>query len=123
MSNQALSTVIEALRTMNATELREVNRMACEHLKIRMAEGVRDFRPGQRVQFVGRTGLLVVGTVRKINQKTLTVLSDQTPPVEWKVPPTILSPAPEGATSAPDPRHARWALPTRQPLIGIPSVP
>lgn len=116
MSNANLSTVIEALRTMSATELREVNRMACEHLKLRMAEGVRDFRTGQRVQFVGRTGLLVVGTVRRINQKTISVLSDQTPPVEWKVPSTSLSPAPEGATSAPDPRHARRFAPSLQPF-------
>lgn len=50
---------------------------------------VRSFSFGDKVQFTGRNGVMLRGTVTKTNQKTVSVRTDAGN--EWRVAPAILS--------------------------------
>jgi hypothetical protein len=91
-----MNTVLDQISRMDAEEL---NR-AVEAIKLRRTYLARQVTNsvliGDRVSFKGRRNVVVVGTVEKINIKTVVVLS--TTGVRWKVTSSLLSPVREMAT-------------------------
>lgn len=71
--------------------LRELNRAVIDRMRALDRIAVGTFRVGDKVNFYGR-GELVVGTVRSINQKSVTVAPDGAGPFArtWRVSPGLL---------------------------------
>lgn len=69
--------IVEALRDseLTSTELREINSVLCATFKRLAAKSVNKFRVGEEVSFMSKRGH-VVGTVYKINRKTVSVLAN-----------------------------------------------
>lgn len=74
----------------NETELREAGNLLKSAWSIRQQKATATLAVGQRVEFDSRKGMKVTGTIIKVNQKTVSVSTDQG---TWKVSGSLLRPA------------------------------
>ena len=90
--NEQLNNIIETIRTANFThaELKQLNGAVVDGMREHERNVATTFRVGQRVQFTGRRGMLVVGEIIKVNLKSIKILADETK-VNWKVSPSLLT--------------------------------
>lgn len=84
--------VLTALRNPSIPFTSEQLKEASEHLRWRFDHAARvnarAFVPGQKVAFDDRNGFTQIGTVEKINQKTITVRAMSG--VKWRVHSSLL---------------------------------
>ena len=70
-----------------------LNRLIVDRIKnlmyLKSNKELMKFNPGNRVRFTSRTGELKIGTVIRVNQKTISVAIDGEPGW-WKVSPELL---------------------------------
>ena len=85
---QQISTLISTIP--EAGELNQVIDMVKSRRRQLNTQAIRSFSVGDRVQFTNRSGTTVVGTVDKVNPKTVGVAPDNRGR-KWRVPPTMLS--------------------------------
>lgn len=74
----------------NLEDLREAQNALNARFRELQRRAAVSFRIGDKVQFKSRAGLMVTGTVTKINQKTIQV---NTPTSNWKVAASLLQKA------------------------------
>lgn len=74
---------------MNMQELRDLQDLVIVAMKRLQATATMMFRSGDRVSFQARDGRTITGTVLKVHQKTVSVISDTKTP--WKVSGTLLT--------------------------------
>lgn len=67
---------------------RELNFALKAARRVRYMEEAKDFRPGQKVSFTSRSGEVVVGTIQRVNAKSVTVMTGYT---KWRVAPGKLN--------------------------------
>ena len=83
-----VQTAITAIRNTNRDELNQI----IEAVKLQQTwlakQSARSFNVGDAVQFTGRAGRTVVGTVSKVNPKTIVV--DSPSQGRWKVTASML---------------------------------
>ncbi len=88
------SEVAEALRRMNEEDLRFLNRLIVERLKLiaqaRSTAMLAHFSVGDRVSFQSHTGERKTGAVIRLNKKTASIVTDDGQ--QWNVHPGLLSP-------------------------------
>lgn len=89
MSNVSIAT--NAISTMNSEELSEVIEAIKYRRHLLSKKAVRAFRYGDRVQFTGKRGRIVIGTVAKVNIKYVKVTASDG--ITWRVPAHMLSAA------------------------------
>ena len=78
-------------RDATADELREISRFVSDGFSNLQRRARSAFRVGDRVTFESkRHGQMIVGTITKINVKTIAVDTDSG--MHWKVSPSLLSP-------------------------------
>tara|TARA_B110000503_G_scaffold97998_1_gene146922 strand:+ start:65 stop:340 length:276 start_codon:yes stop_codon:yes gene_type:complete len=90
-----MNTVLDQISRMDAEELKVLEALALRRTYL-PRQVTNSVLIGDRVSFTGRRNVVVVGTVEKINIKTVVVLS--TTGVRWKVTSSLLSPVREMAT-------------------------
>lgn len=82
----------EAIKQLDEADLLMLNQLIVTRLKsIRQAQVVArlsDFAPGDRVGFQDRQGRYHRGRVARLNQKTITVITEDAR--QWKVSPMVL---------------------------------
>lgn len=82
----------DLLLKLDEEQLRTLNRKVVERLKLmrrtQAAVSVAKFNLGERVSFKYQSGL-IVGTVTRLNQKTVSILTDEQH--KWNVSPGFLS--------------------------------
>ena len=85
----------EAIRQMNEDDLRYLNRLIVERLKLiaqaRSTVLLAQFSVGDRVRFKTPTGEHKIGIILRLNKKTVTISTDDSQ--HWKVYPGFLTPA------------------------------
>ena len=78
---------------LNEHELRQLNKAIVERLKfLHSAQAliqVAQFQKGDTVEFENQTGVIISGIVIRCNQKTLTIVCDETGS-EWRVSPSFV---------------------------------
>lgn len=74
---------------MNMQELRDLQDLVIVAMRRMQATATMMFRPGDRVSFQARDGRTISGRVLKVNQKTVSVMSDTN--TLWKVSGTLLT--------------------------------
>ncbi len=88
------NTAAEAIRHLGEEDLRFLNRLVVERLKLiaqaRSTALMSRFNIGDRVGFQASTGKWKSGIVQRLNKKTVTILTDDGHP--WNVSPGFLSP-------------------------------
>jgi hypothetical protein len=84
----------EAIRKMNEDDLRFLNRLIVERLKLigqaRSTAMLARFSVGDRVSFPASTGELKAGVIVRLNKKTASIATDDGQ--HWNVYPGFLSP-------------------------------
>jgi len=89
------NTAAEAIRSMGEDDLRFLNRLIVERLKLisqaRSTALMTQFNIGDRVGFQSPNGEWKKGVVQKLNKKTISILTDRGH--RWNVSPGLLSPA------------------------------
>ncbi len=89
------NTAAEAIRQMGEDDLRFLNRLIIERLKLisqaRSTALMSQFNIGDKVGFQSPSGEWKNGTVQKLNKKTISILTDKGH--RWNVSPGLLSPA------------------------------
>ena len=83
------SKLASIILVLDHDELREVNNMIKIQWREVEGEKVQAFRNGMRVEFEGRKGEMVTGTITKINRKTIIVTPDEGYQT-WRVAPSLL---------------------------------
>lgn len=82
----------EFIKDLDETELRYLNRLIVERLKlISQAKSTREmakFNVGERVEFENREGSTIAGRVIKLNKKTVSILTRDNH--RWNVAPMFL---------------------------------
>ena len=73
---------------MSIGELRETSAIVRAQYDLLQKQAVRQFAPGDKVNFITRAGRTVHGVVTKTNQKTIGVLASDGR--NWRVGPSIL---------------------------------
>ena len=98
----------EAIRRMGEEDLRYLNRLIVERLKLihqaRSTAMLAHFSVGDRVSFQGPAGQRKSGIIVRLNKKTASIATDEGQ--QWNVHPVYLSPAGTGAIEPPEQRHA-----------------
>jgi hypothetical protein len=94
--NQAnLPRILSVLDMLTEQELIQLNQIVVHRLRlmqqIRAHGAMMKFRVGQRVQFTSTSGQLIRGVLSKMNQKSVTVVTDDGH--QWRVSPAFLQPA------------------------------
>lgn len=83
---------VEAIKRLNEEDLRFLNRMIFERLKLisqtRATTLMTSFTKGDRVGFQAPDGRIVEGTVLRLNKKTVSVATDDGH--QWNVAPGLL---------------------------------
>ncbi len=83
---------VEAIKRLNEEDLRFLNRMIVERLKLisqtRATTLMTSFTKGDRVGFQAPDGRIVEGTVLRLNKKTVSVATDDGH--QWNVAPGLL---------------------------------
>lgn len=83
---------VQALRHMGEEDLRFINRLVVERLKLlsqaKSTAQLAQFAAGDRVQFTTQWGDLKSGVVLRLNQKTASLRTDEGE--NWKVSPSLL---------------------------------
>ena len=89
MASVASNRIINDIYSSNLTldDLFDISHAINYTVRQIQANKAREFMRGDKVKFTSKTGVVVNGTVVKINQKTITVKSDTT---QWKVSPSLL---------------------------------
>jgi hypothetical protein len=77
------------LAALTTDQLRELNRLTATILKGRAREARFNFRVGDRVEFTGRSGGVVRGTVDNIGPRNVMVKADDGW-TRWRVGPSLL---------------------------------
>lgn len=84
---------VEALRHMSEADLRYLNLLVVERLKLlaqaRSTVQLAQFAQGDRVSFTANDGMERQGTVLRLNKKTVSLRTDDD--MYWKVSPGLLS--------------------------------
>jgi hypothetical protein len=84
----------EAIRRMSEDDLRWLNRLIVERLKLidqaRSTVELARFGVGDRVSFQGRDGQPLQGAIIRLNKKTVSLLTDDSQ--RWNVSPHLLRP-------------------------------
>ena len=84
---------VAAIRRMNEDDLRFLNRLIVERLKLlaqaRSTSMLSRFSVGDRVSFPGASGEQKHGVIIRLNKKTATIATDDGQ--QWNVHPTFLS--------------------------------
>ncbi|MFA7236600.1 MAG: hypothetical protein WC058_07035 [Phycisphaeraceae bacterium] len=85
--------VAEMVRRMNEDELRRLNHLIVERLKLiaqaRSTAMLARFGPGDHVCFPDQTGQPKTGRILRLNRKTATILTDDHQ--QWNVSPALLT--------------------------------
>ena len=90
--NEHVAAAHQAIRAIdNLDDLKRVSDSLRRHWNVLTAESAREFRVGDRVEFQTKDGRRVIGTVDKINRKTVGVTPDDGG-AGWRVGPSILKP-------------------------------
>lgn len=89
------NTAAEAIRHLGEEDLRFLNRLVVERLKLiaqaRSTALMSQFNTGDRVGFRSPSGEWKSGIIEKLNKKTVSILTDKGH--RWNVSPGLLSPA------------------------------
>ena len=93
MQTLTLNDMYEAAKTMSREDKMRLRDMLSEHLsrEVRM-----DFGPGDKVKFNGRHGDVIVGTILRVNRKSVKVAVtrlDGLRPQLWNVSPQLITAA------------------------------
>ena len=92
----------EAIRRMNEDDLRFLNRLIVERLKLigqaRSTAMLAHFSVGDRVSFQSSSGERKAGVIVRLNKKTASIATDDGH--QWNVHPAFLSSAPAPAPSS-----------------------
>jgi hypothetical protein len=83
-----VQTAINAIRNTNRDELNQIIEAVKLQQNFLARQSARSFMKGDAVQFKGRAGRTVVGTVVKVNPKTIVV--DSPSQGRWKVTASML---------------------------------
>jgi hypothetical protein len=98
----------EAIRRMGEDDLRYLNRLIVERLKLihqaRSTVMLANFSVGDRVSFQSSTGERRTGIIVRLNKKTASIATDEGQ--QWNVHPGFLSSARTDTIELPDQRHA-----------------
>ncbi len=98
----------EAIRRMGEEDLRYLNRLIVERLKLihqaRSTAMLAHFSVGDRVSFQSSTGERKTGVIARLNKKTASIATDEGQ--QWNVHPAFLSPARTDTIEPPENRHA-----------------
>jgi len=98
----------EAIRRMNEEDLRFLNRLIVERLKLiaqaRSTAMLAHFNMGDRVSFQSNSGEQKTGVIVRLNTKTASIATDDGQ--QWKVHPVYLRPAGPSAVESPERRPA-----------------
>ena len=90
---------VEAIRRMNEDDLRFLNRLIVERLKLisqaRSTTMLAHFSRGERVSFPTNTGERKAGVIIRLNKKTASIATDDGQ--QWNVHPSFLLPIDPGA--------------------------
>jgi hypothetical protein len=90
---------VEAIRRMNEDDLRFLNRMIVERLKLisqaRSTTMLARFNLGDRVSFPANTGERKSGVIVRLNKKTASIATDDGQ--QWNVHPSFMMPIEPGA--------------------------
>ena len=81
-------TAVKAIHNANRDELEQIIAAVKLQQTFLAKQSARTFTVGDSVQFTGRAGRTVVGTVRKVNPKT--ILVDSPSQGRWKVTASML---------------------------------
>ena len=81
-------TAVKAIHSANRNELEQIIAAVKLQQTFLAKQSARTFTVGDAVQFTGRAGRTVVGTVRKVNPKT--ILVDSPSQGRWKVTASML---------------------------------
>jgi hypothetical protein len=96
----------EAIRRMNEEDLRFLNRLIVERLKLihqaRSTAMLAHFSVGDRVSFQGNSGERKTGVIVRLNKKTASIATDEGQ--QWNVHPGFLTSAGTGAIVPPQQR-------------------
>jgi hypothetical protein len=88
------SSAVEAINKLNENDLRFLNRLIIERLKIllqlKSSMQMTQFTVGDRVQFALSSGETKHGIIHRLNKKTVSIISDDKQ--QWNVAPGILKP-------------------------------
>ena len=90
LSTDELKTISTLIAKASRQDLDKVFKSIQSRETVLTRNATKSFRVGQRVQFDSSKKGQVVGTIEKINSKTIIVKSGST---KWKVTPSLLSPA------------------------------
>jgi hypothetical protein len=97
----------DAIRRMSEEDLRFLNRLIVERLKLihqaRSTAMLAHFSVGDRVSFQSSTGERKTGVIVRLNKKTASIATDDGQ--QWNVHPAFLSPAGPDVIELPDQRH------------------
>jgi len=97
----------EAIRRMNEEDLRFLNRLIVERLKLiaqaRSTAMLAHFSVGDRVSFQSSSGERKSGVIVRLNKKTASIATDDGH--QWNVHPGFLSSASTGTIESPGERH------------------
>lgn len=98
----------EAIRRMNEEDLRFLNRLIVERLKLigqaRSTAMLAHFSVGDRVSFQSPSGERKIGVIVRLNKKTASIATDEGQ--QWNVHPVYLASAKTSAITPPGDRHA-----------------
>ncbi len=98
----------EAIRRMNEEDLRFLNRLIVERLKLigqaRSTAMLAHFSVGDRVSFQSHTGERKTGVIVRLNKKTASIRTDEGQ--QWNVHPGFLSSVRTGTIEPPEEHHA-----------------
>ncbi len=98
----------ETIRRMNEEDLRFLNRLIVERLKLihqaRSTAMLAHFNVGDRVSFQSNSGEQKTGVIVRLNTKTATIVTDDGQ--RWKVHPVFLTAARPGAVGPAERGHA-----------------
>jgi hypothetical protein len=99
---------VEAVRRMNEEDLRFLNRLIVERLKLihqaRSTAMLSHFSVGDRVSFQCHTGGRKTGVIVRLNKKTASIATDDGQ--QWNVHPAYLAPAGSEAVGLREPHRA-----------------
>jgi len=97
----------ETIRRMSEEDLRFLNRLIVERLKLihqaRSTAMLAHFSVGDRVSFQSSTGERKTGIIVRLNKKTASIATDEGQ--QWNVHPAFLSSARTDTIELPDQRH------------------
>lgn len=76
------------LKELSNEELRELNSRILQEFKRKQNIIAMSFRPGQKVEWIGKSKGYHTGTITKVNTKTIKVITDNGE--NWSVSPSLL---------------------------------